>query len=347
MYPTSKPSGGSWKTLQAFSASLLFFVLFSSTFPALSLAKMSKTSIPQRDFLPPVATINPKLPKAGNTPEDLNDIGPVTLSAITTPAVKTTPSVVKLDNDLGIRSSDKDLEKLTHIQRELDDADLTKLWEATVEKNPVIRFSLEKLATPTDLQKKKSSLFLNKTLNVLLSGATLAATMAPGGSAYYRNMGAMAGRDAIQNIINGKNQPQGEGLSPTEQIQLAGLVDELQGKLLRSYHDYKNTLETLVSAHEVTTKNNTLYNNALASGNEFAMMAAGSSYYKALLAETSMRQKAKLARLQLERLAGPEAVSGLQLTLALPEAKAMLQAADPVSSNENSQVPLPPAPEPD
>ena len=49
---------------------------------------------------------------------------------------------------------------------------------ATVEKNPVIRFSLEKIMTPTDLHAKKSSQFLSKTLGVMVSGAAMLSSMA-------------------------------------------------------------------------------------------------------------------------------------------------------------------------
>ena len=273
----------------------------------------------QRDFLPPVANINGPLarPMAEDPASDDNDpLGPVTLSAISSPTLTIKKPVLKLDNDLGIRTSSNEYQELLRAQKALDEEDLRVLWEATVEKNPVIRFSLEKLATPVDLHDKKSSLFLNKTLNVLISGATLAATMVPGGS-YYRNMGAVAGGDALRNVLGGSTLPQGEVLSATEQIQLAGLVDELQGKLVQTYHDYKNGLQALTSANQVTLHNNSLYNKALSTKNDLAILAASSAYYKALLNETELRQKVKISRLRLERLAGEEALGKIKLSVSM------------------------------
>lgn len=277
-------------------------------------AKTAKLKLPQRDFLPPVASINGALPSLSAPKTGEEPLEAVTLSAISSPAVKIRKPVLKLDSDLGIRTSTDEYQELLRIQKTLDEEDLRMLWEATVEKNPVIRFSLEKLSTPTDLQPKKSSIFLNKTLNVLISGATMAATMVPGGS-YYRNVGAMAGGDALRNLVNGNTKPQVGTLTATEQIQLAGLVDELQGKLIQTYHDYKNGLQALTSAHQVTLRNNELYRKSLDSGNDLAILAAGSAYYKALMNETELRQKAKINRLRLERLAGDTALGNLKLSL--------------------------------
>jgi hypothetical protein len=83
---------------------------------------------------------------------------------------------------------------------------------------------------------------------VLISGATLAAVAVPGGGA-YRNMGAMAGGDALRNVLIDKSaKPSGLTLSSAELIQLAGLVDDLKGSLIQTYHDYRNILGTLTEA---------------------------------------------------------------------------------------------------
>jgi hypothetical protein len=305
-------------------------------------AQAKAAKLPQRDFLPPIATINGSLatPAANGAEDPADPLEPVTLSAVGSPVVKINKPVVKLDNDLGIRTTSDEYQELLRSQKALDEEDLRSLWEAIVEKNPVIRFSLEKLSTPPDLQNKKSSQFMNKTLNVLISGATLAATMAPGGS-YYRNVGAMAGGDAVRNILNGRTQPLPNTLTATEQIQLAGLVDELQAKLVQTYHDYKNTLQSLVTARQTTVQNNALYNKALQSGNNLAIVAAGSAYYKALLHETELRQKAKLSRLRLERLAGDEALRDLKLSLII--SKDITEGNQPTPGNGNT-VSTPPAP---
>lgn len=274
-------------------------------------ANQRQVAWPSRDFLPPIASINPKLSEQQHTQTE-NDLGPVALSAVTSPAIRTTPRVNRLATDINLAVKNEQSQALMDIQTKVDEADLEHLWQATVEKNPVIRFSLEKLATPADLQTKQSSRFLTKTLSLLISGATMGATMLPGASA-YRNMGSMAVGNALQNISNGTTKATPNSLSPTEQIQLAGLIDELKLKLIRNYQDYKNTLQTLSEAREITIKNNNLYSKALATKNDLAIMAAGSAYYQALMHETTLRQKAKLYRIQLERIAGNEAVATLAL----------------------------------
>ncbi len=270
-----------------------------------------------RDFLPPIATINARLVEQVVAETD-DPLEPVALSAVQTPVLHATPKVEKLDTDLSAQIKTTQVENLIEIQRKIDEADLESLWEATVEKNPVIRFSLEKLATPADLQTKQSSRFMTKTLNMLISGATMVPAMLPG-SGMYQNMGSMAVGNALQNLVNGKTQINPNSLSATEQIQLAGLIDQLKLRLIHNYQDYKNTLQNLSQSHAITTKNNLLYSKALASKNDLAIMAAGSAYYQSLLSETALRQKAKLNRLQLERLAGPEAVQRLELAVHVPE----------------------------
>lgn len=304
--------------------------------------KKSSSTAVKKEFLPPVASINGPLRSAE---EDEEGLGPVTFNAVHSPnAIQVHQPVAKLDTDLGIKTSSDEYQELLKSQKALDEEDLRALWSATVEKNPVIRFSLEKLSTPADLGPKKSSQFLNKTLNVLISGATIAATMAPGGG-YYRNMGAMAGGDAVRNILNGNNKPQLQTLSPTEQIQLAGLVDELQAKLVQTYHDYKNTLQSLATAHEQSVSSNRIYHDALQSGNDLAILASASAYYKAVLNETELKQKAKLNRLRLERLAGDEALQKLKLSVTVTKDITASTMAQPVNLAQPDSIETPGGPE--
>lgn len=329
-----------------FASSLVLILLCSAS--GMAWAKPKALALPQRSFLPPVATINPPIsPDAVNPDTGEEALGPVTLSAVSSPLLKAGARVTRLDSDLGIRASDGDFQTLLTLQRTSDEANLKRLWEATVEKNPVIRFSLEKLASPEELHGKQSSLFMRKTLNVLISGATIAATMMPGAGT-YRNMGAMAGGDALRNVTLG-NTPLPENLlSPTEKIQLAGMVDELQGKVIGSYHDYKNTLQSLISARQTTERHHTAYASALRARNDMAILATGSGYYKALISETALRNRAKLHRLELERLAGVDTVEGLQLSVAcsqdlLQEAGAKPKAAKAAASPPASKAPVSPS----
>lgn len=305
-------------------------------------------SWPVKDFLPPIATINPKLDEGSRQQAD-HEVEPVALSAVTSPVIRKSPKVNRLADDLNGQFKSEQLDNVLEIQKRIDEADLERLWQATVEKNPVIRFSLEKLATPADLQSKQSSKFLSKTLSLLISGASMGSTMLPGGGA-YRNMGSMAVGNALQNMVSGKTQLAPGSLSPTEQIQMAGLIDELKLKLIHNYQDYKITLQALGQSHETTLKNNNLYSKALNTHNDLAVMASGAAYYQALLNETTLKQKAKLYRMTLERLAGTEAVSQLELSAVIPEhstasnTKELIGPESPVEINEELIGPeLPPA----
>jgi hypothetical protein len=311
-------------TLARFPHILLGLWIFALLFaPASVLAKTTKNSPLVLDYLPPVASINAMLdPNQPQTDPDsvLQDtIEPVALSAVSSGIVKTLKThepLKKLDTDLGIKQSTGEFQTLLQLQKYQDEADLALLWESTVENSPVIRFSLEKIATPTELRFKKSSVFLRKSLGMMISGASLGASLIPGGSS-YRTMGIMAGGDAMRNLTQGRMIDLSHALTPTEQIQLAGMVDDIQGRLIHTYHDYKNTLQALSNAHHLAIKNSNLFSKAKASGSDVAVMAAGTAYYKALLNETGLRQKAIIYRLQLERLAGKETVDKLQLSVDL------------------------------
>ena len=282
-------------------------------------ASVKEAPWPVRDFLPPVASINSKLDPAEQASKQA-DADPEEVSFVMegqaqklgkTPNINRSPKV--LNGELSVMRSDA--KTLAQLQTRVDEADLNRLWEATVERNPVIRFSLEKLATPADLGPKQSSIFMRKTLSTLISGAMMAGSyLAPTGGSYGQ-MGMMGAGNALQNMVEGRTQPTPNALSPTEQIQLAGLVDELKVKLIHGYQEYRTTLQSLADSHATTMKNNNMYSQALTSKNDLAIMAAGTAYYQALNTETALRQKAKLARLQLERLAGPVAVDDLQLAV--------------------------------
>lgn len=309
-------------------------ILFSQAGHGYAVGPAQK-NLPVRDFLPPVASINAKLIESAEASND-NLLEPVALSAVQSPVLQASPKVKKLDTDLSIHVKTEQLESLLEIQRKVDEADLESLWEATIQKNPVIRFSLEKLATPSDLQTKQSSRFMTKTLNMLISGATMVPAMLPGAS-MYQNMGSMAVGNALQNMVNGKTQVNVGSLSATEQIQLASLIDELKLRLIHSYQDYKNTLQNLAQSHQVTVKNNSLYAKALGTKNNLVIMASGAAYYQSVISETTLRQKAKLHRVQLERLAGPEAVNRLELAVHVPESTSTATATpliDPPDSHE-------------
>jgi hypothetical protein len=132
---------------------------------------------------------------------------------------------------------------LLKLQSEVAEADLKHLWRATIERNAVVRFALEKIALPSERHLSHSSEFLRKTLSVLITGAALAtSTVAPIGR--YESMGMMTGSQVAQNYIMGRHKPLSE-LTPTEHIQLSYLIDELKEALVKHYHAYQQALYSL------------------------------------------------------------------------------------------------------
>jgi hypothetical protein len=312
--------------------------------PSASWAAKGPAKPAPKPFLSPVATINGPIRSdaEGNSAESAEDpLAPVDMSR-TLPdkasALKLSKPPAALGESRSVSPALEDVPaRLATLQKGLEESDLNRLWEATVENSPVIRFSLEKLALPTDAGPHHSSRFLNKTLNVMITGAAMAGSlMAPASN--YGRMGILTAGDVARNFVNGTNKPQKfSNLSATEQIQLAGIVDELKERLMRSYQEYRSGLQALVLAHEATVRNQKTYLRAIESGNTLAMMSAGSAYYKTMLEETTLRQQAKLARIELERLAGREKVDGLELSI---------RVSDDLDTNPSAVVKAPEQPLP-
>ncbi len=324
---------------------------------------------PVRNFLPPVATINPKLE---DTPEQTaeaasgsgdSELEVISLASVNTPVLTTKPAIERIDSRVDVLTDTAKARQ--KAQADVEEADMETLWSATVERNPVIRFSLEKLTTPEELAQKQSSVFMRKTLGVLISGATLATTMLPGGTAIgsYRNMGIMAGGDALKNLTSGQTQPMAMRLTATEKIQLAGMIDDLQRQVIQAYHDYRRALVALSDAHTKTTEASERYSIAMTQVNEAAksnkkagnqqllqsmqaalLMSNGAAYYQSLRHETRLKQDAKRHRLQLERLAGIETVAGLKLAIGDDEIASAATGASDSMPQESTQKPLLSAP---
>jgi hypothetical protein len=263
-----------------------------------------KPAEPDNMFLPPVATINPRLiPGESATTGSDNDLSPATLTGVNIPTLKPSDPVTRLDKPLLQKPTESDTAGASLAQAELD-----SLWRATVERNPIIRFSLDKLATPADLGPKYSSRFLSRTLNTVITGGAVAAMMMPGGGA-YRNMGLMAGGDALKNMINGKIAPRPGALSPTEQIQLAGLVDDLRARLIQNYWDYRSALASLHAASQATQE----ADKVMVQTTDPTLKASKTvQYYRCRVEETTWLEKAKQHHIQLSRLAGEDSVKKLK-----------------------------------
>jgi hypothetical protein len=264
-------------------------------------------------FLPPVATINPRWtsPATAQPPDKAlspSELSPVTLKGqVNTPTLTTQQPVTRLDKPIVGAPTGHDPLQVAATDA-LAQEELTSLWRATVDRNPVIRFALNKLTTPADLSPKYSSRFLNRTLNTLITGGAVAAMLVPGGGA-YRNMGIMAGGDTVKNLLNGQTAPRVGALSPTEQIQLAGLVDELRSRLIQHYWEYRSAIIALDAAMAVTNQADIALRQATSPALKLSKQA---HYDHCLLDETQWLEQAKQHYLQLTRLAGVEAVANLK-----------------------------------
>ena len=207
--------------------------------------------------------------------------------------------------------SDKEImDEIIRLQKEKDLEDIDKLWKGTVENNQVIGFALKKLSTPESQRRIHSSL-MAKTLSAIVSGASLAPALV--GADYMLQSGSYAVGRLAQNLINRKNIPQEVPLTDTELIELAGLVENLQDKIINAYYNYKNSLSQLkeVRARELLYSKN--YAKAM-DDEDFLEIAISSALYKDMeMEENKYLQMAKKYHLELQRLAGKKVVDGLNL----------------------------------
>ena len=207
--------------------------------------------------------------------------------------------------------SDKEImDEIVRLQKEKDLEDIDALWKGTVENNQVIGFALKKLSTPESQRRIHSSL-MAKTLSAIVSGASLAPSLI--GADYMVQSGAYAAGRLAQNLINKKNMPQEVPLTDTELIELAGLVENLQDKIINAYYNYKSALSQLkdIRARELLYNKN--YVNAM-DEEDFLEIAISSAQYKEMqIEEYKYMQLAKKYHLELQRLAGKKVVDSLNL----------------------------------
>lgn len=144
--------------------------------------------------------------------------------------------------DTLLTSDDEILEQIVKLQREKDFEDIDNLWKGTVSNNQVIGFALKKLATPESQRRIHSSL-MAKTLSAIISGASMAPMLL--GQNYMIQSGAFGAGRIAQNLLNRKNIPKEIPLTDTELIELAGLIENLQDKIISAYYNYKNSLALL------------------------------------------------------------------------------------------------------
>lgn len=220
-------------------------------------------------------------------------------------------------NDNLFNSKDEMLQYYLQNQKKMDIEDIKLLWESTVKRNPVITFALQKLALPPEKRRINSSR-MTKTVATLIRGAA----MLPGilGADPVASGASSVGGGVASRYISGKTAPKEIPITDTELIQLARLVESLQDKIIRNYYDYKANLEFYRVARGNAVQLNKQYSKALSTGDITSVITSGTMYNRARRKENEIKRKIKLNRLELERLAGVEAINNLNLgKAALPK----------------------------
>jgi hypothetical protein len=209
------------------------------------------------------------------------------------------------------------LEAMTQLQQTVSEEDLKRLWSATIDRNPVVRFALEKISLPAERHFSHSSEFMRKSLSVLVSGAAMASTLVAPTSG-YQNMTVMTGSQIAQNYLTGRNKPISD-LSPTEHIQLSYLIDSLKEGLVEHYHGYQQAVVKLNALYDQSQEREQAYVASQKESDPVTRLMGTQAYFRYREDLLQAEQKARHARTHLARIAGDGAVDGLGL-LIRPEA---------------------------
>ena len=202
------------------------------------------------------------------------------------------------------------LEELVKLQKEKDVEDIENLWKGTVENNQVIGFALKKLATPESQRRIHSSL-MAKTLSAVVAGASLAPSLI--GADYMMQSSAFAAGRLAQNLINRKNMPTEIPLTDTELIELAGLVETLQDKIITAYYNYKSSLSQLKETRQRLLLYNKNYAKALDEEDLMEITISSALYDNMRVEEFYYLESAKKYHLELQGLVGKKVVDKLNL----------------------------------
>lgn len=220
------------------------------------------------------------------------------------------PKVDYKGKDSLVISEQQIMDEIVKLQKEKDMEDIDNLWKGTVENNQVIGFALKKLATPESQRRIHSSL-MAKTLSAIVSGASLAPALI--GADYMVQSGSYAAGRIAQNLLNKKNIPQEVPLTDTELIELAGLVENLQDKIINAYYNYKGCLSQLkeIRSRELLYSRN--YAKAMDEEDFLEISISSALYDDMQIEEAKYVQMSKKYHLELQRLAGKKVVENLNL----------------------------------
>ncbi len=213
-------------------------------------------------------------------------------------------------SDSLVLSDEQILEQIVKLQRDKDMEDIDNLWKGTVANNQVIGFALKKLATPESQRRIHSSL-MAKTLSAIISGASMAPMLL--GQNYMLQSGAYGAGQIAQNLLNRKNIPKEIPLTDTELIELAGLIENLQDKLISAYYNYKNNLALLKEIRSREMLYNKNYAKAMEEEDTLEIAIQSTLYQDIQLEEEKYISLCKKYHLELQRLAGKKVVDNLNL----------------------------------
>lgn len=233
----------------------------------------------------------------------------VTLGKVEAQKIQLPKTDVKAKQSLVV-NDEQILQELVNRQKEKDLEDIENLWKGTVENNQVIGFALKKLATPESQRRIHSSL-MAKTLSAVVAGASLAPSLI--GADYFTQSSAFAAGRLAQNLINRKNMPTEIPLTDTELIELAGLVESLQDKIITAYYNYKSSLSQLKETRQRLLLYNKNYAKALDEEDLMEITISSALYDNMRVEEFYYMENAKKYHLELQRLAGKKVVDKLNL----------------------------------
>ena len=169
-------------------------------------------------------------------------------------------------------------------QQEKDVEDLEIIWMATVSKNPIIKFTLEKFAIPEEQRRIHSSL-MAKSLSAIISGASILPSFL--GMNYAVQSASYATARLANNLINKENNKilADSPLTDTEAIELASLIENLQDEIVIAYYCYKNSLIRLKNLREQMLIKNKNFNEALQKGDNLEITINSANWQEKLIEE--------------------------------------------------------------